>query len=87
MSIGGALTLFILGATLRFVLKEPIHGIDLHIAGVILMLAGVIIVVLSLVRPGSGLPTLRRPAIRRRRPPGNPPPPASDEQRPRAGQG
>jgi hypothetical protein len=70
MPIGGALALFIVGATLRFALNEPVHGVDLHIAGVILMLAGLIAVVLSvLVRSGPSLPTLRRPVVRRTRPP------------------
>jgi hypothetical protein len=41
MPIGGGIALIVVGAILTFALTGSIRGIDLHIAGVILMLAGI----------------------------------------------
>lgn len=49
MPIGGGIALIVVGAVLTFALTGSIRGIDLHIAGVILMLAGIAGLVLPLV--------------------------------------
>ncbi|MEV0407313.1 DUF6458 family protein [Actinoallomurus sp. NPDC050550] len=40
MPIGGGIALIVVGAILTFALTGSVRGIDLHMAGVILMLAG-----------------------------------------------
>lgn len=49
MPMGGGIALIVVGAVLTFALTGSIRGIDLHIAGVILMLAGIAGLVLPLV--------------------------------------
>jgi hypothetical protein len=64
MPIAGGIALLVVGAILTFALTGSIRGIDLHMAGVILMLAGALGLVLPLVRNRSG--SNRSSAVRRR---------------------
>jgi uncharacterized protein DUF6458 len=62
MSIGGGITILILGAILTFALTGSVRGVDLHIVGVILMLGGALGLLLPLL--------IRARAGGRRRPKG-----------------
>lgn len=53
MYIGGSLALFAIGAILAFAVTDAINGVDLTVAGYILMAVGAVGIILSLATAGT----------------------------------